>query len=190
MYAAPVVAPDLHVLVVCTGNLCRSPMAAAMLEARLRQRGVDAVVESAGFVTEGKRASFPAVELLAERGIDLAAHRSRRVGALDLSRPDLVLCMERRHVRELTVLDRSVFERSFTLPDLARRAVAHGPRRPGESVRDWLARIGADRRIGDLLGVDPDDEVEDPYGRPTAAYVRTAQRIDELLDAVLPRLLP
>lgn len=165
-------------------------MAEAMLRQRLDERGAAAEVTSAGFVTEDRPASPPAVELLAGRGMDLAAHRSRRVTAADLDGPDLILCMERMHVREVAVLDRDAFERTFTLPDLARRAQARGPRREGEGVRDWLRRIGSDRRPGQMLGVAPEDEVADPYGRPAAAYRRTAETLDELLDVVVSRLFP
>ncbi len=147
-------------------------------------------MSSAGFVTQDRPASPPAVDVLAERGLDLASHRSRRLTADDLIAPDLILCMERQHVREVAVLDRAAFERAFTLPDLARRAEVHGPRRPDETVRAWLGRLGANRRPADVLGIDADDEVADPYGRPEAAYRRTAQILDELLDVVVAHLFP
>ncbi len=165
-------------------------MAEVMLRHRLGDRGVPAAISSAGFVTQDRPASPPAVELLAGRGMDLQGHRSRRITADHLVEPDLVLCMERMHVREIAVLDRDAFARTFTLPDLARRARAHGPRRDGEGVSDWLARIGAGRRPSDVLGVAPEDEVPDPYGRPTAAYRRTAETLDELLDIVVSHLFP
>lgn len=165
-------------------------MAEAMLRQRLDERGVPAEISSAGFVTEDRPASPPAVELLAGRGLDLAAHRSQRVTVDHLDAPDLILCMERMHVREIAVLDRDAFARTFTLPELARRAQASGSRRPGEGVRDWLGRIGADRRPAQILGVGPEDEVPDPYGRPAAAYRRTAETLDELLDVVVTHLFP
>lgn len=165
-------------------------MAEAMLRHRLDERGVPAEITSAGFVTEDRPASPPAVALLSKRGMDLGAHRSRRVTIDHLAAPDLILCMERMHVREVAVLDREAFERTFTLPDLARRAEAHGLRRGDEDVRAWLRRIGAGRRPAELLGVAPEDEVPDPYGRPAAAYRRTAETLDELLDVVVSHLFP
>jgi len=177
------------VLVLCTGNICRSPMAALMLAHRLEARGVPAEVTSAGFVTEDRAAPPDVLDVLDTRGLDARAHRSRRLLAGDLTRPDLVVGMERRHVREVAVLDRDAFERTFTLPDLARRAQAHGARRPGEDLRSYLGRIGADRRPVDLLGAG-DDEVADPYGRSPAAYRRAADEIEALLDVVVPHLFP
>ena len=161
-----------------------------MLAARLAERGVDVEIASAGFVTEDRPASPPAVDLLAGRGLDLREHRSRRLTVDDLARPDLILCMERMHVREVAVLDREAFARAFTLPDLARRARLHGPRREDEGVRDWVHRIGTGRRPTDVLGTAPEDEVPDPYGRPASAYRRTAELLDELLDVVVSHLYP
>ena len=165
-------------------------MAEVMLRHRLDEHGVPAEVTSAGFVTEDRPASPPAVELLAGRGMDLRPHRSQRVTVDHLGDPDLVLCMERMHVREVAVLDRAAFGRTFTLPDLVRRAEATGPRRDDEGVRDYLHRIGDGRRPADVLGVAPEDEVPDPYGRPAAAYRRTAQTLDQLLDLVVSHLFP
>jgi protein-tyrosine-phosphatase len=165
-------------------------MAAAMLASRLDERGVDAEITSAGFVTEGRAAPPDILAVLDARGLDARDHRSRRLLAADLERPDLVLCMERRHVREVAVLDRDAFERTFTLPDLARRAETHGARQPGEDLRCYLRRISVGRRPADVLGVSADDEVDDPYGRSASAYRRAAVTIEELLDVAVPRLFP
>jgi protein-tyrosine phosphatase len=165
-------------------------MAAAMLQARLADRGVDVEITSAGFVTEDRPAPPDVVAVLDARGLDVRSHRSRRLLAEDLERPDLVLCMERRHVREVAVLDRDAFDRTFTLPDLARRAEAHGPRHEAEHLRDYLRRISAGRRPTDVLGVAADDEVGDPYGRSSAAYRRAADEIESLLDVAIPCLFP
>lgn len=89
----------MKILLVCTGNLCRSPMAAAVLAARLRDRGMVGIrVESAGTAGfEGEPAERLARGVAAEAGYDLSAHRSRAVTKDLLESSDLVLVMSRQH---------------------------------------------------------------------------------------------
>lgn len=88
------------ILMVCTGNLCRSPMAAGMLRQRLAREGLDGqyTVRSAGtWALEGRPASEHAVEVMAERGVDIAGHRSHGLTSADIAEADLILVMSREH---------------------------------------------------------------------------------------------
>jgi protein-tyrosine-phosphatase len=92
------------VLIVCTGNLCRSPMAEGLLQARLARDDArqDWQVASAGVWTvDGRPASAHAVEVMAQRGIDLSAHRSCNITREMMSQADLVLAMTRSHTEAL-----------------------------------------------------------------------------------------
>ncbi len=73
----------MKVIFVCTGNTCRSPMAKVLFRKLLQERGIDTIeVDSAGLACEaGEDASPHAVEAMAERGLDLRDHRSRRCSA-------------------------------------------------------------------------------------------------------------
>jgi protein-tyrosine phosphatase len=176
---------SVRILVVCTGNICRSPMAAAMLAHRLAERDVDAQVGSAGLVLDGAPASEHGVDLLRGRGLDLSSHRARRMTAEMVRGADLVLGMAREHVREAVVLVPEAFPRTFALKELVRRGAEKGPRSPGEPLGAWLDRVHDGRTTAGLLGGSGDDDVADPYGRARSVYARTAEELEELLDRLV-----
>ncbi|MGC3996840.1 MAG: low molecular weight protein-tyrosine-phosphatase [Anaeromyxobacter sp.] len=89
-----------RVLIVCVGNVCRSPMAEALLARRLAGAGFRAEVGSAGLAALVGRPVHPlARALLLERGLDLAGHRARQLTPALASWAELVLVMEARHER-------------------------------------------------------------------------------------------
>ncbi len=85
------------ILIVCVGNICRSPMAEALLKHEL---GVRAQVESAGVAAlEGQSADVFAQELLRERGLDIASHRARQLTPSLITGFDLILTMDNEQTR-------------------------------------------------------------------------------------------
>jgi protein-tyrosine phosphatase len=172
---------DVNILVVCTANQCRSPMAAALLDRELTRCGVPARVRSAG---TNAVADIPATEdaitVMKSDGLDISTHRSRPVDTDELERADVVVTMTRAQLRELATRSPSAFPCVFTMKELARRAQEQ-PRGRDEEMRAWIIRLGAGRRTTDLLGEDPDDDVEDPIGCPVEVYAAVA---GELADAV------
>ena len=96
------------ILFVCTGNTCRSPMAAALLTSALAAAGGSRnrryAVKSAGLqvVPSGAPASEHAVRAMAERGISLAGHRARQLGVADVAEADLILTMTAAHKAQIT----------------------------------------------------------------------------------------
>lgn len=95
-----------RVLLICTGNICRSPMAEGLLRERFARLGrVGAVVESAGLAAlVGYPADPIAVALLAERGIDISGHRARQLTPELVARFDLLLVMDAMQERRLSLL--------------------------------------------------------------------------------------
>ncbi|ABN91642.1 low molecular weight protein-tyrosine-phosphatase [Burkholderia pseudomallei] len=80
------------VLIVCEGNLCRSPMAAALFAAALPGRAVT----SAGLnALVGLPAAPLAQDVMRERGVDLSAHRAQQLGPAHCASADLILVMDR-----------------------------------------------------------------------------------------------
>jgi protein-tyrosine phosphatase len=166
------------ILVLCTANVCRSPMARAMLGRELAARGQPARVTSAG-VAAGGTAPVPGevAAVLAGYGLDVTGHRSTPVTAGDLAQADLVLTMAREHLRHAVVLEPLAWPRAFTLRELARRGAQAGPREPGESIAGWLARAHAGRSRMALLGDGEPDDVADPFGGGLSDYQRAAAQI-------------
>lgn len=165
-------------------------MAEALLRDRLADAGVDATVTSAGLMGEGVPASAHGVTVVGHRGLDLSTHRSRAMTAAMLARADLIITMARLHLREAALLDFDAFARAFTLKELVRRGDERGPRASGESLADWLARIGAGRETTDLIGESALDDVADPIGRPIEAYEQTAAELDALLGRLVALAWP
>jgi protein-tyrosine phosphatase len=176
---------DAKVLVVCTANVCRSPMAEALLRRRLADLGSDATVRSAGMLADGAPPPPEAIAAMAGHGLDVSAHRSRRLTPEDLERADLTLAMAREHLRHAVVTAPSAWTRAFTLRELVRRGTKIGPRAPGENLAGWLARVHEGRERAALLGDSPDDDVADPAGGPQRAYTETAAVLSHLLDQLV-----
>ena len=92
-----------RVLIVCVGNICRSPMAESALRHRLGGNGV--VVESAGLAALAGSPVDPLAEsVLAEHGLSAKSHVARQVGASLINAADVVLAMDRRHISAIHAL--------------------------------------------------------------------------------------
>ena len=103
-----------RILIVCVGNICRSPMAEALLRERLRGRGV--VVESAGLAAlAGKPADPEAAAVLAAKGLALDGHVARKLTPDMLSAADLVLAMDQRQLSAIRAIAPQAHGKSFLL---------------------------------------------------------------------------
>lgn len=94
------------ILIVCTANQCRSPIAAALLQQQLAQQPnhADWVIESAGtWAAKARPAHAQMCAVGAELGVDLSQHRSRNVEDLELADYQLILTMEQNHKEALQV---------------------------------------------------------------------------------------
>lgn len=161
-------------------------MAEGLFNDRAERFGLPARASSVGLWREGEPATPHGVRVMADRGIDTSAHRSRILAPDHVASADLVVGLAREHVREAVVLDQDCFRRAFTLKELVRRGEDEGgARRPGESLNEWAERLTEDRSVQSLLGVADADDVADPIGRPLRAYRTTADEIEDLIDRMI-----
>ena len=176
----------IDVLFLCTGNMCRSPIAEAFLRQKLDAAGItDVRVHSAGLLDSGRSAPDENIAVMAERGIDISEHRSRQLTDTMLAGADLVIGMAREHVREVAVSASDAWPRTFTLRELVRRGTDVGPRQAGQPLDEWLSKVHAGRTPSQLLGASPDDDVADPMGKAARFYDEAATEIAELVDRLV-----
>ncbi len=145
-----------RVLLVCVGNICRSPVAEALLRQRLGADG-PARVSSAGLqALEGSGMDPTAACLLREAGVAMAAHRARQATPALLRAADLVLAMERAHVEAVVARVPQMRGRVFRLghwegvdvPDPYRQqriAFEHVHALIERNLEHWLAHLGGQR---------------------------------------------
>ena len=136
-----------YVLLVCTANICRSPVGEGLLRHAWQQRGMAGwTVGSAGtWAMAGQPASTFSVQAMAERGIDISSHRSREVNEILLQKADLVLCMEWRHVEALQVEFPAHAAKIFTLGQMSgeKGGVADPYGSTLENYRKMVAEVAA-----------------------------------------------
>lgn len=190
---------SFSVLFVCTGNVCRSPTAQALLKRRADEgMAGDALhVGSAGMASQnGWRMDPTIIELLAKRGVTgLATFRSRALTDEIVAGADLVLTGTREHRLKIGKGWPDAYSRTFTLREASNHLAAMPPQ-----VADGLPADTAKRAFSVLewlqeergLGASPAGEldIEDPIGRRTSVYRRMVDDVCTAVDAVARALLP
>jgi len=153
-------------------------------------RAAPATVSSAGLLVPDQPCPPEIVALMAETGVDLSERRSRQLTPDLLEAADLVLTMERQHVREVGLMMASAWPRTFTLKEAVRRGTDFGWRSSVEPLEGWVARLHAERQPAELLGSSSTDDVADPYGGTVERYAATKLELErlvfELVDLIWP----
>jgi protein-tyrosine phosphatase len=186
-----------RVLYVCTGNICRSPLAERLARHELGRRlGPDAglvEVTSAGtHGLTGHEMYGEAATVLMRAGGDPAGFLARRMDADHVTQADLVLTATRAHRAAVVRLDHRASRRTFTIREFARLAAEVHPAAlpPGDSLarlRSAVQEAGAYRGLVGPASPE-DDDVPDPYGGPAQGY-EEAGRLISTATAVTVDLL-
>lgn len=177
--------PPFRILTVCTGNICRSPVAERLLQAGLG----DAVAVASGGVRAmvGDPIHPEMVALLGQSGMPTDGFAARQVSAVDVRGADLVLALTRAHRAQLVQEAPAALRRSFTLLEFARIVASPDlPSVPGGAVGvrlRALVPLAARHRTPALLA--GDDDVPDPYGLGIAQYGEAYALIRGAVDTIV-----
>jgi protein-tyrosine phosphatase len=166
------------ILVVCTGNICRSPLAERLLAARLEGNG-DFRVSSAGIhgLDQWEMDESAAAELR-RLGGDATGFTSRRLREVDAANADLVLTADRDHRSAVLALAPEALRRTFTLREFAHLAEMFGPLgSPAETVREYARRRG-EATISEY-------DVDDPYRQGVEEHRAAAEAIDAAVRPIV-----
>ncbi len=159
---APAVAPRLRILMVCTGNICRSPTAEGVLRTKLQQAGLEGAIHVGSAGTQGYHTAEPpdprAVRAAAARGYDLSKLRARPLRPDDFLQFNVLLAMDKGHLEWL-----------------------HKRRPPAATSQLGLLMPLARSRPGVV-------EVPDPYYGGPAGFEHVLDLVEDACDGVVERL--
>ncbi|MHC2186388.1 protein-tyrosine phosphatase [Rathayibacter agropyri] len=186
--AAISVAPVFTILSVCTGNICRSPMAEQLLRASLAEVTSASGAPLFAFTSAGvaTRDGYPmdpvSARFSVQHGGDPSAHSSAVLSDALVGEADLMLTMTRDHLIDASRRFPSLLLRGFTLLEFARVLPFVLRDVPLPTLEDPAARLRAAVRLaathrGRAPQSGSGDDIEDPIGRSEATHERVAAQI-------------
>lgn len=187
---------NFSILTVCTGNVCRSPMAQHLLLQRLR--GIPGIeITSAGAQAQIGQPMFGTTQRLARlHGVeDPESHRARQLNQAEIQASDLVLAMTGDHRRKIVELSPRTTRRVFTLREFARLAEAtteedleteltSAADTPAERLRAAVQAATLSRNLVPPLKDPSDQDVIDPYRCSDDVHRASTNQIMTAINAV------
>jgi low molecular weight protein-tyrosine phosphatase len=178
------------ILVVCSGNICRSPIAEGLLRRALERRldGDAPAVGSAGTIAvDGAPAMPDSIEAARERGVDIGSHAARRLTPPLIDGADLIVGMAAEHREAVARLVPGASARAFTLKELTRLLEARTIDEPEPRLDSRVGDAAAARANGGPVNRF-DEDVVDPLGMPLETYRAIAWELDEWTDRLVAAL--
>lgn len=145
----------MKIMFICTGNICRSAMAEAMLKKMLKDKKIENVeVYSCGtYAQTGDVPTLDAIEVMEEYGIDLKAHRATNIKESNIEEMDIILCATLSHKGAVISLYPELSKKVFTMKEYA-------------NFKD-------------------DYNISDPWGYGIAVYRKCAAEIEQCLEKIV-----
>ncbi|WP_433374249.1 hypothetical protein [Streptosporangium sp. CA-115845] len=181
---------DFRILIVCTANIVRSPMAEAIARAMLRFSSCPILVSSAGTHARAGHPMAPyALDTLRNLGLDGSEHLSRPLDSALVGDADLILTMETGQRGTAVTMDPTAIHRTFTLREFAHLSAGRKIRHRSDTVGRAHAVVQAVARRRGAPGRHPSVEIADPYGGPPREYEECSRVIGDSLSRALGELL-
>lgn len=148
----------MKIMFICTGNICRSAMAHAMLEKRAKEENKDIEVYSCGvFAENGDVPTYEGIDVMREYGIDLSNHRATNIRNSNIKDMDIILCATSSHKNNVISMYPELKEKVYTMKEYA----------------------GYDKR---------DIDIKDPWGYGIAIYRMCASEIEDCINKYIDNL--
>lgn len=180
-----------NILVVCTGNICRSPLGESLFRNALLRLPVQ--LSSAGTHAMVGKPMHASVQVFADDfGLsDAVLHQARQLTVKMLKESDLILAMDRGHRREIVELLPRASRHTFTLREFARLAdhvsnddvSMRSGRSPLELLRSAVESVAQLRGTLPLLDDPSQEDVADPFGKDQATYKLSVGQLYPAVEA-------
>lgn len=142
----------MKIMFICTGNICRSAMAHAMMSKKVKDENKDIEVYSCGvFAENGDYPTREAIEVMEEYGVDLKPHRATNIRQSNIKEMDVILCATTAHKNNVLNMYPELEGKVYTMKEYA----------------------GFDKK---------DLDIKDPWGYDISTYRRCASEIEKCIE--------